>query len=486
MVQILCALLLSAGLSAVGSASTVYADDARPTWRPSGGERTAVRDTFPAVRYDLSAASGYSRIREGDVTDWYGSLTLLPELQVGAFGIGLRVNLRVNTATWELRREDFNSARDYLSILYFVRYGTEQDSVGCARFGSLEDVSLGYGQFVDRYSNTTSVDDPMRGIVAELPTAHFRFEALFNDFVRPGVFGAHGSYYPFGTEAPSPGPKLSFGLSVAGDLSDEGAWVNPDDPGAPFVRPRSPAADTLQRVATGARDGALLMAGLDAGVRWIQTDDVSLTSFVEAAKILRYGAGASLGIRGTGTVGPANFQVQYAQRFLGAEFLPDLFGPTYEAERIRDVALPVNEQTVSAANTRRNELAGRQSSGIGHQVQVDLSYGSAFESSVGYETIYGELGSGRFHLDAELRAAGIPVSVRIGYDRFRLDTLADVFDASWESALYRLGVAYEIVGPIRLGVDVNQSYETVYRNGQVAGRTKQNRIDPFIQAVFRF
>jgi hypothetical protein len=117
---------------------------------------------------------------------------------------------------------------------------------------------------------------------------------------------------------------------------------------------------------------------------------------------------------------------------------------------------------------------------------VDLSYGSAFESSVGYETIYGELGSGRFHLDAELRAAGIPVSVRIGYDRFRLDTLADVFDASWESALYRLGVAYEIVGPIRLGVDVNQSYETVYRNGQVAGRTKQNRIDPFIQAVFRF
>ena len=66
-----------------------------------------------------------------------------------------------------------------------------------------------------------------------------------------------------------------------------------------------------------------------------------------------------------------------------------------------------------------------------------------------------------------------------------MDTLADVFDASWEHALYRLGMAYEIVDPVRLGIDINQSDETVYRNEQVAGRTKQSRVDPFIQAVFR-
>ena len=484
--QILLALLLSVGLSALHPDSAVLARNASPPWRLLD-EDAAARDTVPAIRYGLNASSGYGRIRGGNVTDWYGSLTLLPELSAGKFGMGLLVDLRVNTATWQLRSEDFDSARDYLSLLYFVRYGTKQDSAGYARFGSLEDVSLGYGQFVDRYRNTVSLDDPMRGVVAELPTDHFRFEALFNDFVRPGVFGAHGSYYPFGTEAATAfGPKLSFGISVAGDLSDEGAWVNLDDPGAPFVLPGSPAADTLQRVATGTRDGALLMAGLDAGVRWIQTDDLSLTSFVEAAKMLDYGVGASLGVRGAGTLGPVDLQVQYAQRFLGAEFLPDLFGPTYEAERIRDVVLPVNGQTVSAANTRRNELAGRRSSGIGHHVQLNVNYGSAFKSSVGYETIYGVLGSGRFHFDAELHAADIPVSVRIGYDRFRMDALADVFDASWDDALYQLGVAYEVVGPVRLGMEVSQSYETVYRDGQAAGRTKQNRINPFIQVIFQF
>lgn len=480
-------LLFSAGLMALGPFSALHARGASfSAERPLQTAYPTVRDTVPSVRYDLGASAGYSRIREGDLTDWYGSLTLLPELYVGKFGIGLRADLRVNTATGSLREEDFNSTRDYLSLLYFVRYGEEEDPEGYGRFGSIEDASLGYGQFVDRYSNTVRLDDPMRGVVGEIPTDHFQFEALFNDFVTPGVFGAHGSYYPFGTEVPSIAPKLSLGISVAGDLNDEGAWVNPDDPGAPFLLPSASPPDTLQNVATGVEDGSLLMAGLEAGVRWIQTEHFSFTSYVEASKIIDYGVGASLGLQSVTAIGAVDLKVQYAQRLMGKEFLPDLFGPTYEAERIREIALPVEGQEIGAFNTRRNELAGRQSSGIGHQVQVEAEYDDVFESAIGYETIYGTLGSGRFHFDAELYTANVPVSVRIGYDRFRMDTLADIFTASWKDALYQLGVAYEIIGPVRLGIEVSQSYETVYRNGQVAGRAKQNRIDPFIQAVFRF
>lgn len=479
-------LLFWVGLLVLGPSSVLQARASLSAGHPLQAAYPTVRDTVPAVRYDLGASAGYSRIREGDLTDWYGSLTLLPELYVGKFGIGLRADLRVNTATGTLREEDFDSARDYLSLLHFVRYGGEEDPEGYGRFGSIEDASLGYGQFVDRYSNTISLDDPMRGVVGEIPTDHFQFGALFSDFTTPGVFGAHGSYYPFGTELPSVAPKLSLGISVAGDLNGEGAWVNPADPGAPFLLPDASPPDTLQNVATGAEDGSLFMVGLDAGVRWIRTGNFSLTSYVEASKILGYGVGASLGLQGISIIGPVDLKVQYAQRFLGKEFLPDLFGPTYEAERIREIALPVDGQEIRAFDTRRNELAGRQSSGIGHQVQIETQYDDVFESSIGYETIYGVLGSGRFHFDVELYATNVPVSVRIGYDRFRMDTLADIFVASWDDALYQLGVAYEIIGPVRLGIEVSQSYETVYRNGEVVGRAKQNRVDPFIQAVFRF
>lgn len=453
-------------------------------WEP---ELSAARDTFPSFGYDLGASAGYSRIRDGSITDWYGSLTLLPEFYMGKFGAGLLLNLHMNTATGNFRGEDFDSARDYLSLIYFVQYGEEGDPEGYGRFGSIEEASLGYGQFVDEYRNTVSLDDPMRGVVGAIPIDHFRFDALFNDFVSPGVFGAHASYHPFGTERNSTSPRLSFGASVAGDLNSAGATINPEDPGAPFLLPGSPAADTLQDIATGIEDGNLSMVGIDAGVRWIRTERYSLTTFAEASKILDYGVGATLGVRGFSTIGSIDLQVQYAQRFLGKEFLPDFFGPSYEAERIREVTLPIQGQEVGAINTRRNELAGRQSSGIGHQVWIEVERDDdAFESSIGYETIYGELGSGRFHLDAELNAPDIPVSVRLGYDRFNMDTLADIFVMSWDDALYRLGLAYEIIAPLRLGLEVSQTYETVYSGGRAVGREKQNRINPFIRAVFRF
>jgi hypothetical protein len=442
------------------------------------------RDTIPFIRYDLGASTGYSRIQEGAITDWYGSLTLLPELYVGKFGIGLHADVRINTATGAIRREDFNSARDYLSLIYFARYGEEGDSGGYGRFGSIEEVSLGYGQFVDQYSNTVSLDDPMRGMVGEITTRYFRGSTLLNDFVSPGVFGGHASYYPFGIDPASALPQLAFGFSVAGDVNEEGALINPEDPGAPFLLPGSPG-DPDQGVATGVRDGSLFMIGIDAGARWIQQNRFSLLTFLEGAKIFGYGTGASIGVQGTTDLGAAYFQFRYAQRFLSAHFLPDLFGPTYEAERLVEVNLPISSQSVRAVNTRRNELAGRQSAGIGHQVQMEFDYARAFESSVGYETIYGTLGSGRFHFDAELHAADFPVSMRIGYDRFRIDRLVDVLRASRENALYRLGLAYEVLGPVRIGLEASQSYETIYRNGKAAGRVKQNRVDPFIQVVLR-
>lgn len=218
----------------------------------------------------------------------------------------------------------------------------------------------------------------------------------------------------------------------------------------------------------------------------MEAEAVSILTFVEAAKILDYGMGATLGVRGTSELGRVRLQAQYAQRFLGAQFLPDYFGPTYEAERIRRVTIPAGDgEEFDAITTRRNELAGRRSA-RGFQVKLQGDYADAFESEVSYETIWGETGNSRFHLSLRLHAPAIPVSVRLGYDRFDMETLNDVLALSGDNVLYRLGVAYQVIEPLRLGIDFRQTYETVYRSSHAVGHQKQNRIEPFVQFLWRF
>lgn len=136
-------------------------------------------------------------------------------------------------------------------------------------------------------------------------------------------------------------------------------------------------------------------------------------------------------------------------------------------------------------NTRRNELAGRTTSALGHQLQFETEWEDTFEATVGYETIWGEPETGRFHLDLELYTETLPVSVRLGYDRFNLQSLSKLLAVSRDNSLYRLGLAYEVIEPLRLGVELSQSFEPVYRGGQLIGQEKQNRVEPYIRLTLR-
>lgn len=445
------------------------------------------RDTVPTFRYDLGFATGYNEITTASQdTERFVSLNLLPEFYYGEFGFGLLGRLNVQPRSATIRDEDFNSARDYLALIYFIQYGQEDDPEGHARFGMLEEVHFGYGHFVDRYTNETRLDDPMRGISGSVRVNQFRFEGLFNDFASPGVFGTHAAYFPLGTDPDSRLPRVQVGFSIAGDLEDDGSQVNPVQPGQPFLLRAPPTGEPVD-VAVGADDGPLFMVGVDAGIRFLRTEALSLVSFAEASKILDYGIGASLGVRGSSEVGPLEIQGQYVQRFLGSEFLPDYFDSSYEAQRIRTVTLPSSEgESISAVNTKRNRLRGRSSPAYGYQMRAEVDYEDTFETTVGYETIWGINGGDQFTLDFELNTPLVPVSVRLGYDRFNMNDWTDIFVPTNEDALYRLGIAYEIIGPLRLGVDVRQTYEPVYAGGRAVGQTKKNRFEPFIQLVFRY
>lgn len=200
-----------------------------------------------------------------------------------------------------------------------------------------------------------------------------------------------------------------------------------------------------------------------------------------------HGIGASLGIRGTSVVGPLEVRGQYEQLFLGSEFLPNYFGSTYEAQRIRSVALPMGEgqDAVDAVDTKRNRLLGRKNTAYGYLMRVGVDYRETVETTIGYQTILGEEEGDEFTFDFRLFSSQVPFTLRLGYDRFNIDRWADIFVPTRDDALYRLGVAYQIIPPLRLGVEVRQTYEPVYREGRTVGRTKQNRFSPFLQFTLR-
>ena len=62
----------------------------------------------------------------------------------------------------------------------------------------------------------------------------------------------------------------------------------------------------------------------------------------------------------------------------------------------------------------------------------------------------------------------------MGYDRFNLESLSNLLAVSRDNSLYRFGLAYEIIEPLRLGVELSQNFDPVYREGGPWGR--RNRI----------
>ena len=460
--------------------------DDRSLRRTDAGEQVTVRDTVPTFRYDFGIETGYDRIKEGtQEPERYASLSLLPEVYYGKVGVGLLATIRVHPRTGNFREEDFDRFRDYLALLHFVEYGTEENPTNYARVGSMEDVSLGEGLFLDQYSNAHRIDDPMRGFTGAVADKHLYFEGVYSDLAAPGIAGFYAGYYPFGTEQRDLFSRLAFGIGLAADLSTEGDLVNSKQPGAPFLL-SSPPDSISTVVPVGEEDGSLFMVGADASVRWIETEAVTIVSFAEVGKIIDYGAGATLGARGKTDVSAVELQAQYAQRFLGSQFLPDYFNSSFESQRIRSVSLSVNDRLEGGAvNTRRNELAGRTSSALGHKLHVEAELDDVFETTVGYETIWGEANTGRFHLDLEVYPSTLPVAVTLGYDRFNLQSLSNLLAVSRNNSLYRLGVAYEVIDPLRLGVEVRQNFEPVYRGGRVVDQRKQNRVEPYVRLTFR-
>ncbi len=81
----------------------------------------------------------------------YNQIALRPDISIGKLGVGLDVVIYMDQ-DGNIRKDEWNEAKDIIDKIMYVRWGEPGDPL-YVRVGTLENVVLGYGLFMNGYSN---------------------------------------------------------------------------------------------------------------------------------------------------------------------------------------------------------------------------------------------------------------------------------------------------------------------------------------------
>ena len=411
----------------------------------------------------------------------YFSAVLLPTFSRGPWAVGARIKMRVNQGGF--RKEDYNSVADFLSIARFVQYGehpeTERRSLPVhGRFGEVEGTTLGYGQLINEYRNTISVDNPRIGLEGSRGTTDAFMQGLFGSLTDPAVFGLRGAYWPFQNREGFRFREAVFGATLAGDLKEDGRYVNPDSPGTAFVA-ENEVGNPLIGVVPGESDGALLIASVDAGLPIQVANFDEMLVYTEFAKILGHGSGLSLGLNGTRRRGGVLMEGWFEQRLIGKRYLPGYFNSLYEVERVQQRTVDFGDgTTIPAIQSKRNLLAGQDKVLFGSFVAASARMGRRYRFRTSFDRIWNQPASDWFHIDVRIDDPNLPYQIRFMFDRINMDRIEDIWNGPAENGIVRLELAYAFWEKLLLGFRFRQTFEPVERLGRLVGQDKQTRIEP--------
>lgn len=372
---------------------------------------------------------------------------LRPELVFSKFGIGLDINLRYNTETGELRREDWNSSYDVLRAIRYARYGHKRDPF-YTRVGTLDAARLGHGLIMNFYNNELVYDDRKVGLEFDVDAGLWGFESMTSNLGRLEIIGARGYYRPFYQSSPLPAlGSLAIGATVVSDTDPDQFRATDDD---------------------------VTIYGLDVEIPIIEYPMFRTALYGDVAKISGFGSGKAVGVEVNvrTTAGLLEVTARVERRFLGREFLPSFFGPFYEIERFR-------LDSTGTAIRKTDLLPAIQSETRG-------IFGALFGSVAGiiqlmgtFERLDDRPNSGQLHLGAYVPETMPNISARALYNKSGIGSVGDVFSLD-ERSQARAGLGYRINPFVVLFLD----YVWTFRVDPATGRVlTQERFEPQLAIV---
>ena len=438
-------------------------------------------EEVPVLEYDVAIDVGLSGIenKEGDREQFFAT-AVIPEFTYGKYNGSLLLRTHFNLKERSFRSEDYDSANDIISIIRHVQYAEKGDQGYYVRFGELEESTLGFGQFINLFHNSISLDNQKRGFEVNYRTEKYLLEGMYSNILDPEVFGLRGAYFPLAENPFSILQSIAVGASLAGDLSDKGTLINAELPGAPFTPEALPDTSSLQ-TAQGVDDGRLFMGGLDVSLPVFVTNTSTGLTYAEISKIFGYGTGIGLGFKGTWQL-PDNMrlEVQLEQRYLGKEYIANYFNTLYEAVRLQDISIPVEDTDteVQALNTRRNQLTAETKGRLGSYITMGWRWTRAYRLRWSYEHDWNDKDNGWLHVDARVKSPELPVYFRLRFDRLKTEAQEDLASTAGNLNFFRFESAVRVVSFLMLGFGVRNSFEPDFIDGIPVGLKKTRRIEP--------
>lgn len=398
----------------------------------------------------------------------YYLFNLAPDISVGKFGVGLDLNFRFNR-DFNLRKEEFNSFSDYLSLIKYVRYGYKGDPF-YIRVGGLDRAILGQGNIIYYYNNRASYDNRKIGIELDIDFGKFGFESVYGDLSGKGLFGIRGYTRPLQftdlAKIPVIG-NLEVGATYATDLNNYSGVTNA------AVDPTSKTLRVLED------KGNISIIGIDAILPIVRTKIIRVNLYSNFTKIIDFGSGATIG---TGFsfnfLGLAGVDLKFERWFNGDQFIPRYFNQVYEVKRL------IVDSTNGFITSKAWELQHTRSMGNSYYGELLVDVLNFVQILGSYSRFDNVSNSGILRLQTDLSPKNASYVFRASYDKINIKDERDIFTLDDRSIL-TAEVGYKTLTYLLVSFLYQWTFAPEYdKDDNVIGYKTQKRIEPRVSLVF--
>ena len=414
--------------------------------------------------------------------EMYQFFSLRPDISLWRFGVGLDLSFYFDR-DGNLREEDWDGLEDIVDKIYYLRYGKPGEPL-YARVGSIDNITLGYGLIMRRYSNAIEWPQVRRvGMHTQIKQGGLTVEGLVNNFSEmtvPGLVGGRISYekrfmlpvvvggtfvhdgnqYLGAKDDDDDGIPNPFDLFPDDNDSEHIIWLNtilqPSEIDAliesgdlPDINNPAPNFKEL--------DEEISIWGADIGVALIRKRSVSLWLYGQMAQVVGSEGQTGRGIGAPGltfNLGPFRAGGEY--RIFEREFMPEFFNLGYEVERV------VWDEDSNDYVTKKSRLTTLVEKSQGYYADAGLMIYNLFDIYAAYQSLNYEGGGtiNSFFAKGSVNAAPIP-KLGLAEAYYQQPDADKLFESKSDGTTigYRIGI--EMGGGMMVVVD----NKTIYRSG---------------------
>lgn len=373
----------------------------------------------------------------------YSQIRLQPELQLGKFGVGLDIDLIIDSEG-NVRKEDWDEWQDFVNKILFIRFAQRNDPF-FFKIGSIPDYTLGNGLIFNNYSNMTlypNVKNVGGYVGINTSISGLGFEAYTHNVYKNEILAGRVHIQPLASTNIPLLSKMRLGVNAGIDRDQFAKYEDDDDDNIPDVYDKFPKDKTryldtdndhiadnddididgdgildhpdynpfvaqnfpgIENIAQGynldtivfpdsaaaySKKNEIIIYSADYQLPLIETDRFNLINYGEIAKIDGYGSGMVFpGFSSKFFIFDAHLEF----RNFGDQFLPGYFDNQYDQQRaqVKHITLDESGRQYWFLTTKEETLNEVESSlGWFGYLRADLF--NFMSAKIAYQDMYGK------------------------------------------------------------------------------------------------